>query len=280
MQTLLTEMGSSGEYFNAEWKYDARCMPSTLHCHDYFEIYVFLSGNGTFFLDDRLYDLSSNQFIVIPPFLMHGIVDNLELFNYERGSLYLSSKALLNVSFSQIDMEQFLNDMSKDGYCFDISDDVTNDLKRLTNMIHRFCASDDPLDRFSAYTYIAEFMGIICREGKNLANPDKHGDKSGISYDILMYINDNYTKQLSIKDIAEHFGISRSGLMHMFSEYTGHSIYDYILYRRITKAKELMYTDRSLNEIAYECGFNDYSNFLRVFKKQVGESPREYKKKH
>ena len=67
--------------------------------------------------------------------------------------------------------------------------------------------------------------------------------------------------------------------MHTFAAYTNHSIYNYILYRRITRAKELMYTDLSLNDIAFKCGFSDYSNFLRAFKKQTGLSPRQYKTK-
>jgi len=42
-------------------------------------------------------------------------------------------------------------------------------------------------------------------------------------------------------------------------------------------AKEMMHTEVSLNSIAYQCGFNDYSNFLRMFSKIVGLSPRKYR---
>lgn len=42
-------------------------------------------------------------------------------------------------------------------------------------------------------------------------------------------------------------------------------------------AKEMMHTEATLNSIAYQCGFNDYSNFLRIFSKTVGLSPRQYR---
>ena len=61
-------------------------------------------------------------------------------------------------------------------------------------------------------------------------------------------------------------------------EYTNKGIYEYILYKRILKAKELMYSDISLTEIAFTCGFGDYSNFLRAFKKITGTSPKEYRR--
>jgi len=76
------------------------------------------------------------------------------------------------------------------------------------------------------------------------------------------------------------FHVSESSLAHKFKEYVNKSIYDYILYRRIIKAKELMSSDLTLTEIAYRCGFSDYSNFLRIFKKYTNESPRKYRTEH
>lgn len=279
MNTLLTEMDSSGEYINAEWKYDNHCIPSNLHCHDYYEIYFFLKGDIMFFVDDRIYKVNPEQFVIIPPFLMHGVVERKELSQYERGSLYMSSKALSNASFGQINLEQYINNITKSGYCFTLSYDDFSNIKELMCKANNNCKSVLPLDKFSLYSYIASILNIICRANNvsPLISPATSGNN--LNYDILNYIDNHYNESLSINDIAKHFGISTSGLMHTFAEYTNHSIYNYILYRRITKAKELMYTDISLNDIAYKCGFNDYSNFLRAFKKHTGLSPKQYKSK-
>lgn len=277
MHTLLTEMDSSGEYINAEWKYDKKCIPSTLHCHDYYEIYFFMQGDIQFFVDDHIYKVIPGQFLIIPPFLMHGVVERKELLQYERGSLYMSSKALTNVSFGQINLEQYINKITNDGYCFTLSGNDSKTIKGLICNAESNCKSVLPLDKFSVYSYIASILNVICHA--NSVSPTISPTTSGksLNYDILNYIDNHYYENLSISDIARHFGISTSGLMHTFAEYTNHSIYNYILYRRITRAKELMYTEASLNDIAYKCGFNDYSNFLRAFKKHTGLSPKQYK---
>ena len=74
--------------------------------------------------------------------------------------------------------------------------------------------------------------------------------------------------------------MSESSLSHEFRNYSNKGVYEYILYKRIIKAKKLLFTDMNLTQIALECGFNDYSNFLRAFKKLSGSSPKEYKNLH
>ena len=78
--------------------------------------------------------------------------------------------------------------------------------------------------------------------------------------------------------LAKQFGISVSYLSHEFVRFTNRSVYDYVLYRRVMLARQMMQDDLSLNTIAYQCGFNDYSNFLRMFNKLVGMSPSAYRK--
>ena len=95
---------------------------------------------------------------------------------------------------------------------------------------------------------------------------------------VIAYINANYTQPIRGDDLAKRFGISISYLSHEFTRITGHSIYDYVLSRRIELARQMMQTDMPLQEIAARCGFRDYSNFLRVFRKSAGVSPSEFRR--
>lgn len=95
---------------------------------------------------------------------------------------------------------------------------------------------------------------------------------------ILSYINDHYQEPISIPELSRKFGISQSHMTREFAAYTGRSVYDYVLYRRILCAKELICAGKPFTEIAFECGFNDYSCFLRAFQKLTGQSPSAYKK--
>ena len=107
--------------------------------------------------------------------------------------------------------------------------------------------------------------------------PRTHSDFT-TEYKIISYIDQHFHEDLTVEKIAEHFNISTSTLMHIFNEYTNRSVYDYVLYRRIVKAKELISVGLPLSTVATSCGFNDYSNFLRIFKKRMGISPRAYQK--
>ena len=96
--------------------------------------------------------------------------------------------------------------------------------------------------------------------------------------DILSYVNQNFTTAIKLDALARQFGVSVSFLSHEFVKYTGRSVYDYVLYRRILLAKELISSSIPLNEVSFQCGFNDYSSFLRSFTKMAGMSPSAYRK--
>ena len=99
-----------------------------------------------------------------------------------------------------------------------------------------------------------------------------------VMQEILSYVNQHFTTPIKLDALARNFGVSVSFLSHEFVKYTGRSVYDYVLYRRILLAKELISSAIPLNEVAFQCGFNDYSSFLRSFTKMAGMSPSAYRK--
>ena len=63
--------------------------------------------------------------------------------------------------------------------------------------------------------------------------------------------------------------------MHKFKKETGYTLHNYILSKRLFKAKELIKSGTPITTASMQCGFNDYSSFLRSFKKTFNCSPRE-----
>ena len=94
--------------------------------------------------------------------------------------------------------------------------------------------------------------------------------------EILSYINQHLTEELTIAALAENFFISVSYLCRIFKESTGTTINKYITARRITLAKSLLSEGYSVSDTCQRCGFQDYSNFLKAFTKAVGISPKKY----
>ena len=96
--------------------------------------------------------------------------------------------------------------------------------------------------------------------------------------DLIRYINQNAAQPLSIDQLGQVFELSRSALMHDFKDYTGMSIYQYILTRRILLAQELIKDGAKPRQACLQSGFTDYASFYRVFKARTGKSPNQYGK--
>lgn len=96
--------------------------------------------------------------------------------------------------------------------------------------------------------------------------------------ETMRYMADHLDEPLNVQAIAAHINLSASRLSHLFKGSTGHSIMDTFIRMRIQHAVLLIeHTDRQLGEIAAEAGFHNYNNFIRLFKRHTGYSPRDYR---
>ena len=103
--------------------------------------------------------------------------------------------------------------------------------------------------------------------------------KNRLIQDILNYIMKEYMNDISIKQIAHDFNISESALSKKFKAFTGYRLKEYIIYVRMEAAKHLLInSDKSITEIALECGFSDGNSFGDSFYRLNGISPSKYRK--
>ncbi|AVM53229.1 LacI family transcriptional regulator [Bacteroides zoogleoformans] len=110
---------------------------------------------------------------------------------------------------------------------------------------------------------------------------DKYNIENKYILAVLRYIEENYNADLSIDSLIKIVPLSRRNLEVKFKNELGCSIYQFILKFRIEHFEKLLInTERSLFDIALECGFTDSKNISRVFKKMKGLSPTEYKKRY
>ncbi|MFM1655604.1 response regulator [Brevibacillus sp. B_LB10_24] len=106
---------------------------------------------------------------------------------------------------------------------------------------------------------------------------------SGVSkmiQDAVHFIEKNYFKEITLDDLSEHVGLSKSYVSSTFKKSVGLSFVDYLVRIRIEKAKELIaQTDLKIWEVAERVGFNDPKYFTKMFKRSMGISPRRFKNK-
>ncbi len=95
------------------------------------------------------------------------------------------------------------------------------------------------------------------------------------------YIKNNISKELDIDKICHDLQISRAKLYSMSERTYGMGIAEYIRKKRIDTAQRMLVkSDERIGEVAEKCGFYDYNYFTKVFKRYVGLTPRDYRKKY
>ena len=113
------------------------------------------------------------------------------------------------------------------------------------------------------------FIGLqnhTCREAVSPITP------------ALEYINRHLSQELYVSDLARSVGMSETVFRRRFKQHTGKSPTAYILCAKVQKARELLYMqDMTLDEVSTLLGFCDTPYFCKVFKKQIGITPSEYR---
>lgn len=98
---------------------------------------------------------------------------------------------------------------------------------------------------------------------------------------IEEYINQNYSRQLRLQELAELANMTPTAFSRFFRARTGRTLSDYIIDTRIGHAsRRLVDTTMTSAEICYECGFNNLSNFNRLFRKKKGCSPMAFRENY
>ncbi|MDR0713239.1 MAG: DNA-binding transcriptional regulator [Bacteroidales bacterium] len=96
---------------------------------------------------------------------------------------------------------------------------------------------------------------------------------------VIGYIRENFSKPVCVNDMMRLVPLSRRILEKKFKKEMGVSLYQYLLYYRIEQfARMLITTQKSLNELSIQCGFDDYKNVSRLFRKFKSITPMQYKK--
>jgi AraC-like DNA-binding protein len=95
----------------------------------------------------------------------------------------------------------------------------------------------------------------------------------------MAYIHEHYMESISLDDAAQDVSVSKEYLARCFRQEMGLTLVTYLNRYRVSQAKALLEKgERNLTEIAMETGFSSSAYFSRVFRQEVGMSPRDYKR--
>ncbi|PSL28815.1 AraC family transcriptional regulator [Planomicrobium soli] len=95
---------------------------------------------------------------------------------------------------------------------------------------------------------------------------------------VVMFINDEVERDLSVEDIAKHFHISTSHLSRIFREHAGITLVEYLNVRRVEESQYyLRHSDKVISDISKQFHFCNQSYFTRIFKKYTSVTPKQFR---
>lgn len=247
------------------------------HTHNYYEFYFFFGGKVSIFIENDEFVLREGDMIIIPPGTNHHLNILDKSIPYQRCIFWISQDFcdhMLQTSSDLVYPLQKAAVTKKNIYHFDFF--TFNELKTKMFRIIREMRGN----RFGKATRISlsvhDFMFSISRNVYELDNPSQMRKDNSLYENILIYVDEHITEDLSLESISKEFFISKYHVSHVFTENFGTSLHQYIIKKRLTLCINAILSGTDISEAYLLCGFKDYSSFYRAFKKEYGKSPRDY----
>lgn len=264
------ENASFGVYYSEE-----RNPNPNIHIHDCCEIFFCLSGGKSFLIGGQLYEVNDNDVFVINQYEAHKIT-------YEQGADFrryvfqISPDFLHNCSTRETDLTKCFYP-HKHGFDHRVHlDDEEAD--KMRKRLERLSVDEGYGDDLVKHSIMTEILVDINRAVINREGVDTHAHSHKAVNLAMDYINKNFGDPITLENVAKASYLSVNQLCRLFTEHCGTTVAKYITSKRITEAKKMLASGRSVTETAMICGFGDYSGFIRVFKKNVGVTPGKYKR--
>lgn len=136
------------------------------------------------------------------------------------------------------------------------------------------CTSD--ADELLIHANILKLISLLCKHVSDI-EIQSHTSNRIIIEDTVRYIKSNLSADLSLGTLAHRVSFSPVHFHNCFKKSTGRNLREFVEQTRLAHAVRLLCeTDKTLTEIAYECGFSSQSYFSYTFKKRMKMTPREY----
>lgn len=243
--------------------------------HEEIEIKYFYEGNSMQMIGDDIIIAEPGNITVVNPYEIHTNMEP-ELYNGNYYLIIIDLDFLVSENPKGIDLRNILI-AKKKAFTHCIKNDI-----RLQNIILQV------IDEFNnkkdhhrqlIYNLVSELFILLLRDyivtEKQEKNQPAEMRKANLISPALSKIFQSYDQQLSIDELADLCHVSKYYFCRMFKEEMGITVVQYITKYRISLADVMLRDkDKTIEEIAYRCGFKDISYFYRCYKKIKGVSPK------
>lgn len=241
-----------------------------IHTHDKCEIFWLVQGSGHYMIEDTLHILEPGKLFIMRPGEAHRAVCT-KAEPYTRMTLHFSPSLVDSIDPERLLLRTFYDRP------LGMRNSYTADQLFGTRIVETFRRMQTPAEDNPAHCVkvLSLLYSVLLDLGEvfdnGIANnPTEINQKT---HDVIEYINQNITDELSVELLCSKFYISTTQLYRNFKKATDMNVWNYIQLKRLILAHSYMQDGMSSQDAAQASGFNDYSAFYRAYKKKYGVSP-------
>lgn len=239
---------------------------SASHIHKTCEVYVNLSGDVDFAVEDRLYPISRGSVVITMPYEYHHCIHRTS-----------APHEYYWITFSAEQHQDFLR------LFFDREKGVGNRIVLSESALMALCdvldalmqGVPDPLDR---RIHVLHFFQILAK-GARSSQADMLAKLPADVAAVMEYVDHHLCEDLTVQTLAALCHVSVNTLERHFRESLGISPFAFIRKKRLLESQMLLRSGASVTDAAQKSGFSDYSNYIQLFRKHFGITPGRYKKR-
>ena len=237
------------------------------HLHGYCEIYLNLTGNVSFAIENHLYPVQSGDIIITRPNEVHRCVYHEDCI-HEHYCLWLKSDL-----YKEKLLTCFYDRPTGVGNRIVLE---PNDKKRIIGLFREmwevYKTGEEPDAAF--LTSFFEMLVLI----NSSQGPSFDTKLPADLQNVLDFIHNHYAENCSMGTLCDRFFVCPSTLNRRFRQYLNTTPFEYIENRRLSVAKKSLESGESVSRACSLAGFPDYSHFISLFKKRFGMTPLKYSK--
>lgn len=260
----LTQFETGRIYVRHAIDKNAEILNSDMHIHDRCEIFYFVSGNAEYLVEGSVYPLKPGSLLIMRPGEAHCIhVLGAEV--YERYAINFPLSLL-----DGIDPERRLMSVFTDRT---LGNDNLYEIPGMESTFSKMCRPG--LTDYERDLYIsAQISMLLIRIDELRAHMNSFNlSSTGTGSEVVDFVNKNLFGPITTAEIAAHFYLCESQLNRVFKKATGAPLWEYITAKRLIWAREQIAAGTPAYIAASRCGYNDYSNFYRAYRKRYNISP-------
>lgn len=246
--------------------------------HPQYEIFLLLEGDVTMLINSKRYMIKNGALVLLTSRDLHISMNNAPR-TYKRITVMFDPHAIRQFNTEHTNLlDCFSIAASKQRNILYLSAEQIQTVQTLADPILTNGRSDRFGDDITVLTSLLSLLIFINRLYRSHLPKIAPLPLTPIIREIVDYVDSHIDEELSVQSLCHHFSYSVAYISAQFSKQMGLPLKQFIITKKIALAKQLLAESLSVTQVYERCGFGDYSNFIRTFKKTVGISPLQWQK--